>query len=58
MEHTVKKVISNENISILRVCPPVTRMDNEPLIFDFDYFETFPENVSAEVVYYDRTIPV
>jgi hypothetical protein len=58
LEHTVKKVITNEAISILRICPSVTRIDNEPVTFSFDYFDTDFENLTAEVVYYDRAAKV
>jgi hypothetical protein len=56
--HTVKQVVTNQAISLLRICPSVTRIDNEPVTFSFDYFDTSTENLTAEVIYYDRTAMV
>lgn len=56
--HTVKNVTTNGIVSLLQICPSVAWMVNEPVTFNFDYVEPLFENITAEVIYFDRTAMV
>ena len=57
-QHKVTKVMSNGLVSIMKICPLVTSIDNVPFVIDLQRAYLFDVNTDAQVVYYKRSTRV
>jgi hypothetical protein len=55
MQHKVTKVMSNGLVSIMKICPLVTSIENVPFVMDLQHAYLFDVNTDAQVVYYKRS---
>jgi hypothetical protein len=54
VQHKVTNVMSNNMITILKLCPYVTSIDNMPVVLDQSTAFSFNANVEAKVLFYKR----
>jgi hypothetical protein len=57
-QHKVTKVVSNGLVSIMRICPSVSSIENVPFVIDLQRAYLFDVNTDAQVVYYKRSTRV
>jgi hypothetical protein len=57
-QHKVTKVVSNGLVSIMRICPLVSLIENVPFVIDLQRAYLFDVNTDAQVVFYKRSTRV